>query len=69
MSCSKTGRHGREVTIIQSSEDRREDEEATDVPLWHLCLTNTKCQSLRGEMLMDLVLELSHGSPSGAVPQ
>lgn len=42
MSCSKTGRHSREVPIIQSSKHVREDEEAADVPLWHLCFDKHK---------------------------
>lgn len=55
-----------EVPIIQSSKDKREDEEATSVTTqW----PGTKSQDRGGEMLLDLVIELPHGSPAGAAPQ
>lgn len=42
-----------------------EDEEDADVATQQ---PGTKSQHSRGEILLDLVLELTHGSPTGAGP-
>lgn len=57
-----------EVPIIQSSKEKREDEdeEATAVTTQR---PGTNSQDLRGEMLLDLVLEPPHGSHTGAAPR
>lgn len=54
-----------EVLIIESNKDKREDEEATAVTTQR---PGTKSQDLGGKRLLDLVLELPHGSPTGMAP-
>lgn len=54
-----------EMPITQSSKDEREDEEATATTTRK---SGTKSQDLGGEILLDLVLELPHGSPTRTAP-